>query len=87
MLTVFIRDRIYFVESCRLKFLEKRAPGREWSSGGIVAALSAAFVVVVLVLTYGMSNRSSTTASGPSTTTSAPSTTGQGGSLPAPVMR
>jgi hypothetical protein len=48
---------------------------RGWGLGSTIAALSIAFVVLVFVLMYGMSNQSS------------PVTAGQGGSPPAAVMR
>jgi hypothetical protein len=46
-----------------------------WGLGATVAALSIAFVVLVFVLMYGMSNQLS------------PVAAGQGGSTPAPVVR
>jgi hypothetical protein len=52
---------------------EGSLPG--WGLGATVTALSVAFVFLVFVLMYGMSNQSS------------PTTAGQGGSPPAPVMR
>jgi hypothetical protein len=48
---------------------------RGWGLGSTIAALSIAFVALVFVLMYGMSNQSS------------PVTAGQGGSPPAPVIR
>jgi hypothetical protein len=47
-------------------------------SGGALAAAVIAAVLVIGALIYAMSDRTSTTATGPNTTTSAPSTTGQG---------
>jgi len=56
-----------------------------WGLGATVAALSVAFVVLVFVVMYEMSEQSPTIATAP--TRSAPVTTGQGGSPPAPIMR
>jgi hypothetical protein len=50
-----------------------RDPG--WGLGSTIAGLSIAFVVLVFVLMYEMSNKSS------------PVTAGQGGSPPATIMR
>jgi hypothetical protein len=56
-----------------------RSP-QEWGLGATVAGLSVAFVVLVFVLMYGMSNQSAPTRS-------EPITTGQGNSPPAAVTR